>query len=46
MILLQTKAVSYFYLGSLDMREGNTAAAAPNFNKGKEANPQLWLQLM
>ncbi|MDE5904721.1 tetratricopeptide repeat protein [Duncaniella sp.] len=33
------KAVSYFYLGSLDMREGNTAAAAANFNKGKEANP-------
>lgn len=33
------KAVSYFYLGSLDMREGNTADAAANFNKGKEANP-------
>ncbi len=33
------KAVSYFYLGSLDMRDGNTAAAAANFNKGKEANP-------
>ncbi len=33
------KAVSYFYLGSLDMREGNTAAAAANFNKGKEATP-------
>ena len=31
--------MSYFYLGSLDMREGNTAAAAANFNKGKEANP-------
>ncbi len=33
------KAVSYFYLGSLDMRDGNTAAAAENFNKGIQANP-------
>lgn len=33
------KAVSYFYLGSLDMREGNSSAAAANFNKGIEANP-------
>lgn len=33
------KAVSYFYLGSLDMRDGNTAAAATNFNNGVAANP-------
>ncbi len=33
------KAVSYFFLGSLDMREGNTAAAATNFNKGVAADP-------
>ncbi|MDE6118201.1 MAG: tetratricopeptide repeat protein [Duncaniella sp.] len=33
------KAVSYFYLGSLDMRDGNTAAAATNFNNGVSANP-------
>jgi len=33
------KAVSYFYLGSLAMREGNTAVAADNFNKGVQANP-------
>ncbi len=34
------KAVSYFYLGSLDMRDGNTAAAATDFNNGIQANPQ------
>lgn len=33
------KAVSYFYLGSLDLREGNPAAASENFNKGVQANP-------
>lgn len=33
------KAVSYFYLGSLDLREGNTGAAASNFNNGVQANP-------
>ncbi len=33
------KAVSYFYLGSLDMREGNTTSASENFNKGVQANP-------
>lgn len=33
------KAVSYFYLGSLDLREGNAAAASENFNKGVQANP-------
>lgn len=32
------KAVSYFYLGSLDLRDGNTAAASENFKKGVEAN--------
>lgn len=33
------KAVSYFYLGCLDMRDGNTQAAKANFDKGIEANP-------
>lgn len=33
------KAVSYFYLGSLDLREGNAAAASENFNKGVQTNP-------
>lgn len=33
------KAVSYFYLGSLDLDNGNTAAAAENFNKGVQINP-------
>lgn len=33
------KAVSYFYLGSLDMREGNITSASENFNKGVQANP-------
>ena len=33
------KAVSYFYLGSLAMRDGDTAAASDNFNKGVQANP-------
>ena len=33
------KAVSYFYLGSLELRDGNTGAAASNFNNGVQANP-------
>ena len=33
------KAVSYFYLGSIDMSEGNTQAAQQNFTKGRDANP-------
>ncbi len=33
------KAVSYFYLGSIDLREGNTQAAKANFDKGVAANP-------
>ncbi len=33
------KAVSYFYLGELDMRDGNTQAAQANFNNGIAANP-------
>ncbi len=33
------KAVSYFYLGNLAMRDNNTAAAADNYNKGVAANP-------
>ncbi|MCM1355867.1 MAG: tetratricopeptide repeat protein [Staphylococcus sp.] len=33
------KAISYFYLGSLDMRENNLTGAADNFNKGVQANP-------
>ncbi|MDE6556711.1 MAG: tetratricopeptide repeat protein [Duncaniella sp.] len=33
------KAVSYFYLGSLNLREGNKAEAAKNFNAGVAANP-------
>lgn len=33
------KAVSYFYLGSIDLREGNTQAAKSNFDKGVAANP-------
>ncbi|MDE6683896.1 MAG: hypothetical protein K2J94_01805, partial [Duncaniella sp.] len=28
------KAVSYFYLGSLDLREGNVNGASTNFNNG------------
>lgn len=32
------KAVSYFYLGCLDMREGNLQAAKANFDKGVSAN--------
>ena len=32
------KAVSYFYLGSLDLRDGNIAAASENFQKGVQAN--------
>lgn len=33
------KAVSYFYLGSIDMSEGNTDAAKTNFSQGLSANP-------
>lgn len=33
------KAVSYFYLGSLDMRDGNPKNAETNFNNGIAANP-------
>lgn len=33
------QAVSHFYLGNLDLRDGNTQAAAANFNKGVSANP-------
>lgn len=33
------KAVSYFYLGSIDMSEGNIAGAQANFQKGQEADP-------
>lgn len=33
------KAVSYFYLGSIDLREGNIQAAKANFDKGVAANP-------
>ena len=33
------KAISYFYLGSLELREGNKAEAAKNFNAGVAANP-------
>ncbi|WP_297072023.1 tetratricopeptide repeat protein [uncultured Duncaniella sp.] len=32
------KAVSYFYLGSLELDNNNTAAAAENFNKGVQAD--------
>ena len=34
------KAVSYFYLGSLDLRDGNTQGAQTNFNNGISANPE------
>lgn len=33
------KAVSYFYLGSLDLRDGNVKSAETNFNNGIQANP-------
>lgn len=33
------KATSYFYLGSLAMRDNNIAGATENFNKGVQANP-------
>ncbi len=33
------KAVSYFYLGSIDFIEGNKAAAEANFQKGRDADP-------
>lgn len=32
------QAVSYYYLGELDMRDGNTAGAKANFDKGLAAN--------
>ncbi|MDE6170544.1 MAG: tetratricopeptide repeat protein, partial [Duncaniella sp.] len=34
------KAVSYFYLGSLNLRDGKVTEAAANFNNGVAANPQ------
>ncbi|MCM1052233.1 MAG: tetratricopeptide repeat protein [Paenibacillus sp.] len=34
------KAVSYFYLGCLDMRDGNIQGAQNNFNNGVSANPE------
>ncbi len=33
------KSVSYFYLGSLALKEGNAAEARANFEKGIQANP-------
>ncbi len=33
------KAVSYYYLGALDLRDGNVAGASANFNNGISANP-------
>lgn len=33
------KAVSYFYLGSLELDNNNVAAATENFNKGVQADP-------
>ena len=33
------KAESYYYLGEIDLREGNTAAAQANFQKGTAASP-------
>ncbi len=33
------KALSYFYLGSLDLREGNIQGAQTNFNNGIAADP-------
>lgn len=33
------KAVSYFYLGSLELDNNNVAAASENFNKGVQADP-------
>lgn len=33
------KAQSYYYLGSLDLRDGNTTQAAQNFTQGIQANP-------
>lgn len=34
------KAVSYFYLGSLDLHEGNIQQAQTNFNNGISAKPE------
>lgn len=33
------KAESYYYLGLIDINDGNTAAAKANFDKGVSANP-------
>lgn len=33
------KALSYFYLGSIDLKDGKTDAAKANFDKGVQANP-------
>lgn len=40
------KAVSYFYLGSIDMNEGNAAGAQANFQKGRDANPAYGYNLI
>ena len=33
------KAVSYYYLGALDLRDGNVSGASTNFNNGIAADP-------
>ena len=40
------KAVSYFYLGELALREGNVAEAKANFDKGVEADPAYGYNLV
>ena len=37
------KGVAYYYLGAIDLRNGNTAAAKANFDKGIAANPACGL---
>lgn len=37
------KGVAYYYLGAIDMRNGNVAAAKANFDKGVAANPECGL---
>lgn len=37
------KGVAYYYLGAIDLRSGNKAAAEANFTKGREANPACGL---
>lgn len=34
------KALAYYYLGAIDLRKADKAAAMANFDKGIEANPQ------